>query len=231
MPAESLPPALERPAAEDRREIEWQLATDDLAPVRRWLGAHATVGGLRITPLSPQQLRDMYLDTDDWRVFRSGFALRVRQQGGHAEATLKSLRSARADVADRREVTEPLADGTAAPTQAAGPVGAWLCGVLAGRPLRALFAVQTLRERFAVRQREHDEAMGEVALDETLLLDPVQKPLEKLLRVEVEVRGAGPPAALAPLLEALQRFCALTPAPENKFAAGLRAAALTPPDL
>lgn len=231
MPAESMPPAPGRAAAEDRREIEWQLAADDLAPVRRWLGAHATLDGLRIAPLPSQQLRDTYLDTDDWRVFRSGFALRVRQQGGRAEATLKSLRSARADVADRREITEALADGAAAPAQAAGPVGARLREVLAGQPLRALFTVQTLRERFAVRQGEHGEAMGEVALDETCLFGPAQKPLGELLRVEVEMRDGRPPAALAPLVEALRRSCGLTPAPENKFAAGLRAAALTPPGL
>ena len=229
MPAESMPPAPGRAAAEDRREIEWQLAADDLAPVRRWLGAHATLDGLRIAPLPSQQLRDTYLDTNDWRVFRSGFALRVRQQGGRAEATLKSLRSARADVADRREITEALADGAAAPAQAAGPVGARLREVLAGQPLRALFTVHTLRERFAVRQTEQDDAIGEVALDETRLLGSDQEPLGELRRVEVEVRGGGPPAALAPLVEALQRSCGLTPAPENKFAAGLRATALTPP--
>ncbi len=223
-----MPPTPPHPPVQDTREVEWQLATDDLAPVRLWLGAHRTLDGLRVEPLPPQELRDTYLDTVDWRVFRSGFALRVRQTDSHAEATLKGLRSARADVADRQEITQALPGSRIELLRAPGPVGAWLREALDDRPLRALFTAHTHRERFALHRGAQGRPVGELALDETRLLGPSQEVLERLLRVEVEVRD-GPPEPLAPWVEALSQSCHLERAPENKFAAGLRAAALAPP--
>ena len=223
MPA--TPPA---PASQDTREIEWQLAASDLAPVRAWLAANPAVGGLRIEPLPGVRLRDTYLDTPHWRVLRAGYALRLRHEDSRAEATLKSLRSARTDLADRQEITEALADGQITPELAPGAVGRWLRGVLDRQPLVSLFTACTQRERFAVYAAPPRAPIGEIALDETQLLGPAQAAREHLLRVEVELRD-GHPQALAPLVEALRRNCRLTPARENKFAAGLRAAALAPP--
>ena len=212
----------------DAPEIEWQLAAGDLAAVRRWLGAGVPTVGLRMEPLPPQSLRDTYLDTADWRVLRAGFALRVRREGAHAEATLKSLRSARADRAERREITEALTDGAAGPERSEGPVGSWLRRTLGRAVLRPLFIAHTHRERFAARQGVPTGQLGEIALDETELLDAAGRPLERLHRVEVELIE-GSPEALLPLVEALCGACGLEPARENKFAAGLRAAALRPP--
>ncbi|WP_297901130.1 CYTH domain-containing protein [Metallibacterium sp.] len=228
MSTDSMPPASLEPSAQLDRELEWQLAADDLAPVRRWLAAHPALHQLRIDPLPPQRLRDTYLDTADWRVFRSGFALRQRQAGTRAEATLKSLRSARADLADRREITETLPEGAAELARLPGPVGAWLRHVIAAQPLRTLFMAQTLRERFAVHRGGQARPAGEIALDETSLFGPSEAQLEQLLRVEVEVWDAEP-GGLAPLVEALRQSCRLRPASENKFAAGVRAAGLAPP--
>src|SRR5580658_4356042 len=87
----------------DGREVEWQLACSDLGSVRRWLSDNGTIDGLILEPRSTQQLFDTYLDTDDWRIHRAGFALRVRSESGTTEATLKSLHSAGTEVADRRE--------------------------------------------------------------------------------------------------------------------------------
>jgi len=87
------------------REVEWQLASTDLGSVRRWLTDHGTIGGLVLEPRSTLQIVDTYLDTDDWRFHRAGFAfadpLGIREIG----STLKSLHSASAEVADRRELT------------------------------------------------------------------------------------------------------------------------------
>src|ERR1043165_3744153 len=99
------------PAHKDGREIEWQLASNDLGSVRRWLDDHSTLDGLVLQPRPTLKIFDTYFDTDDWRIHRAGFALRIRSEAGKAEATLKSLRSARTEMADRREVSESL-DGT-----------------------------------------------------------------------------------------------------------------------
>ncbi len=223
-PAQTPPP---RPSR-DALEIEWQLATEDLAAVRRWLGTPAAALGVRVEPRAPQVLHDTYLDTLDWQVLRAGFALRVRRDGSRAEATLKSLRSARTDRAERREITETLADCATGPDGGDGPVGSWLRRTLGRTALHPLFSAHTRRERFAVHPEASPGQIGEIALDDTQLLDATQRPLERLRRVEVE-RTEGAPEALLPLVDALRGACGLEPARENKFAAGIRAAALHPP--
>src|SRR5467141_216219 len=99
------------PARKDGREVEWQLACTDLGSVRRWLADHGTIDGLVLEPRSTLQIFDTYLDTNDWRIHRAGFALRIRSGSGKLEATLKSLHSASTEVADREELSEAL-EGT-----------------------------------------------------------------------------------------------------------------------
>jgi len=60
--------------------VEWQLACTDLGAVRRWLADHGRIDGLVLKPRSTLQIFDTYLDTDDWRIYRAGFALRIRSE-------------------------------------------------------------------------------------------------------------------------------------------------------
>lgn len=217
-------------AAGEAREVEWQLTAPDLGVVRRWLEQHTLLDDLSIEPLPVQQLRDTYLDTEDWRVFRAGFALRLRDKGGQAEATLKALRSARDDVADRRELTESLTESKAkALAHATGPVGGRVHDVAGVKTLRTLFEVRTVRQRFAVRSRNPAGAVGEIALDEARFSrgNGRRRPM-LLTRVELEVVGHDA-APLERLAERLRNECGLRPATENKFAVGLRSASLAPP--
>ena len=221
----------------DAREVEWQLTAPDLGPVRRWLDRHAELDDLSIEPLPTQQLHDTYLDTEDWRVFRAGFALRLREKNekrkAHVEATLKGLRSAREEVADRREITERVSEGRPrALAQAVGPVGSRVRDVAGARPLRTLFDVRTARQRFAVRSRNAAAPVGEIALDEARFSrgsahDGQRRPMV-LTRVELEANGPDS-GALERLAERLCTECGLHPARENKFAVGLRSASLQPP--
>jgi CHAD domain-containing protein len=225
-----LPASSSGDAGEASRELEWQLAATDLGAVRHWVGRHPDLDGLRIELLPTQQLHDVYLDTEDWRIFRAGFALRVRAKNGGFEATLKGLRSARDDVADRRELTEPLAEGRAsALARAAGPVASRVRDVVGVKALRKLFEVRTSRERYAVRTRDGDSAVAELALDEAHFSRRKghRSPMV-LKRVELEAldRSCG---ALEGLAARLRADCGLQDATESKFAAGLHSAALEPP--
>src|SRR5262245_29779954 len=133
----------------DRREVEWQMATSDLHSVRRWLAEHPAIDGCVIQARPTLELQDTYFDTSDWRIFRTGFALRVRDESGAAEATLKELRSASDECADRREVTEPLAEARReALLELAGPVGSRVKTVIGAQSLEPLFAARTSRQRF-----------------------------------------------------------------------------------
>src|SRR5579862_7994565 len=133
----------------DGREVEWQLACTDLGSVRRWLADHGTIDGLILEPRSTLQILDTYLDTEDWRIHRAGFALRIRSGSGKPEVTLKSLHSASAEVADRRELSETLESSESESIrQSAGPVATRVQAVSGARALLPLFEVRTSRQRF-----------------------------------------------------------------------------------
>jgi triphosphatase len=230
-PAPTIAPASGAPgAAAEAREVEWQLTAPDLGVVRRWLDQHPRLDRLSIGPLPPQQLHDTYLDTEDWRLFRAGFALRLRQKAGHLEATLKGLHSARDDVADRREITERLPQGgVKALAQATGPVGSRVRDVAGVKALRPLFEVRTSRQRFAVRNGNPNAPVGEIAIDEARFSrGGSQRPPMLLTRVELEALSHDS-APLERLANRLRAECGLSRATENKFAVGLRSASLVPP--
>ncbi len=217
-------------AGGEEREVEWQLAAPDLGVVRRWLEQHPLWEDLRIEPRPTQQLHDVYLDTEDWRLFRAGFALRLRENEGRIEATLKGIRSARNDAADRREISEPLPKGGIKGLgDATGPVGSRVRDVAGVKPLRPLFEVRNSRQRFAVRRGNPAADVGEIALDEARFTrtNGRRRPLV-MTRVELEAIGSDS-APLERLAERLHTECGLDPAKENKFAVGLRAASLELP--
>src|ERR1700692_1318402 len=148
------------------REVEWQLAPPDLGSVRRWLTDHGTIGGLVLEPRSTLQIVDTYLDTDDWRFHRGGFAPRIRSESGKSEATLKSLHSASAEVADRRELSETLENSESESIrQSIGPVGQRCRAVSAAHALLPFFELRTASHRFAIRREHEAQQLGEIALD------------------------------------------------------------------
>jgi triphosphatase len=217
----------------DGREVEWQLACTDLGSVRRWLNDHGTFDGLILEPRSTQQIFDTYLDTDDWRIHRAGFALRVRSGtgtgSGTTEATLKSLHSASTEVADRRELTETLNSSDNEAIRASmGPVGARVCAVSGARTLLPLFELRTSRQRFAIRKSDEARQLGEIALDETVISRPHGEPQASMLRVEVEaLTGSHEP--LRSLVKTLRSNCALEAASDTKYSLGLKSVGLAPP--
>ena len=213
----------------DGREVEWQLACSDLSSVRRWLSDHGTIDGLILEPRSTLQIFDTYLDTDDWRIHRAGFALRVRSESGTTEATLKSLHSASTEVADRRELTEMLTTSDSeAIRESVGPVGKRVSAVSGARSLLPLFELRTSRQRFAIRKSDEARQLGEIALDETVISRPHGEPQASMLRVEVEAltETHGP---LRSLVKTLRNNCALEAASDTKYSLGLKSVGLAPP--
>ncbi len=214
---------------QDVREVEWQLAASDLGSVRRWLTDHEHAAGLVLAPQTALQIVDTYFDTDDWRFHRAGYALRVRSEDGRTEATLKSLHSASDEIADRRELTEPLQDNACESIRLSkGPVGSRVDAVSGAQQLQPLFEVHTSRERYAIHARDEAQALGEIALDETTISPPHGDPRTSLRRVEVESHS-GSLEPLRSLVKALRSDCALEAASETKYSQGLRSVGLAPP--
>lgn len=218
----------EQPGHKDGREVEWQLASTDLGSVRRWLDDHGTIDGLVLEPQSTLQIFDTYLDTDDWRIHRAGFALRIRSESGKSEATLKSLHSTSTDAADRRELSETI-DGSESESirQSIGPVGTRVHAVSGARALLPLFEVRTSRQRFAVRREEESQQLGEIALDDTVISRPHGEPQTSMQRVEVEALTESH-EPLRSLVKTLRNDCALEAVPDTKYSQGLRSVGLTP---
>jgi triphosphatase len=215
-------------AHKDCREIEWQLASTDLAAVRRWLDQQETIEGLVVAPQSTLQIFDTYFDTQDWRIFRAGYALRVRSEGGKAQATLKSLHTNTGAKADRRELNELIDSGAGDWNgHSDGPVGSRVQAVSGSLPLQPLFEVRTSRQRYAVHAPDEEQQLGEIALDETVISRPNGQPQTSLQRVEVEARTEAH-EPLQTLVDALRNNCSLEAAADNKYSQGLRSVGLAP---
>ena len=238
----------------DHQEIEWQLEADDLESVESWLEEHPSASGLAVVRRATKELTDTYYDTEDWRLYRAGYALRVRRDGEDAEATMKALASAEDALRRRREISEPLADGITTPEGAPGPVGQRVRRVAGGADLRPLFEVRTRRRIFALRpetastgvtvedaagdiRRAEDgqeAAVGEISLDESEFSGD-DEATARLSRVEVEVGSeAVVHDGVGDFVDTLRDALGLRPTEASKFRTGLSAAGLSPavaPDL
>lgn len=202
-------------------EIEWQLVPRDDAAFERWLAGAGFDGGWTVVPEAKKRLADAYFDTDDRRLARAGFALRMRRDGGRVEATLKALRRAEGGLARRREITSPLARATAGALRASrGAVATHLGRTVGAAPLRRLFAIRTRRRTFAVRDR--GRRVAELAIDRTQIVVR-GRAVRRILRVEIEVT-AGSPARVGAFVATLCRLRHLKAATRSKFEEGMRAA-------
>ena len=140
------------------QEVEWQFDADDLARVEGWLGEGASGFGVVVGPGSVEDLVDGYHDTGDWRLYRAGYALRVRESGDDgAEATMKSLDSSEDGIRRRREISEPLKDAKIdALRKSKGPVGERLRLLVGEREVGRIFEVRTNRKTFALSLADGD---------------------------------------------------------------------------
>lgn len=232
--------------AERQQEIEWQFDIDDLDAVESWLRERAQAGDLQLRFDAPKEHVDRYYDTPDWRLFRAGYVLRVRQvEGEPAEATLKSLGTRKDGLRRRHEINEPLGlkrasgDPVQSVIRARGPVGRRLKAVMGKRAahmLRRLFDARTRRQRIGVYQ--DGARLAEIALDDVFIAADLRREPTHFQRVEVEL---SPDGASDDALDAMAAFVAemraarrLRPAADSKFELGLRAQRLRPaftPDL
>lgn len=216
----------------DLQEVEWQFDALDVRPVRNWLENRSHWDGPAVASRVDREISDTYLDTDDWRLYRAGYALRVRRMGdGELEATMKSLDSVdgasglrrRREISGRVESAEPETLG-----QAPGLLGEYLRSLVGPAHLRPIFTVNTRRSAYALSL--HGTRVGEVVLDETEI------PLEeggdpaRLRRVEVELDAdTAETPDLEDFVKDLKEQCQLSPATASKYEAGLLTRGLAPP--
>ena len=75
---------------QDHQEVEWQFDALDVRPVSRWLEGDSWGRDPSVATGETREISDTYFDTDDWRIYRAGYALRIacrrEKRGGHHEA-------------------------------------------------------------------------------------------------------------------------------------------------
>jgi triphosphatase len=207
-------------------ETEWQFDAIDVRPVERWLADVPNGAGPTVQPGPASTIVDTYLDTQDWRLYRAGYSLRIRRVGGRNEATLKSLTEGRDGLRSRTEFSEDLSGADPDALQlASGPVGARARLAAGSKPLTPLFQVRT--QRRAYRLSIAGDPAGEIAVDRTTIPLGDHSESARLRRVEVEVPEALVPE-LRPFVESLRSACALQPSTLSKYQAGLLARGLQP---
>lgn len=193
----------------------------------------ASLPGSLVASAKPaKRMVDTYLDTEDWRVGRAGYVLRLRRSGASSEMTLKDTAPASAGLRKRVEITQSLPDGAGAgDLDNEGPVGRRVQALAGARALRAVLEVRTTRRPFDLRIAQ--QSVAELALDETVISPGEGERPIRLRRVEIEV-GPSWAQALQPVVDRLRISCGLQPATLSKFEAGLLGAGLEvpgPPDL
>lgn len=216
----------------DVRDLDWQFDAVDLRPVMRWLTERAEdAGEMKIElGLSSSQV-DVYVDTEDRRFHRAGYALLVRTTGRakakFVEARLKQIDAAltgRGGLRSRREVSEPLEEGDPELLGLSnGPVGARVRAVAGTRKLRPLFEIRTRRRMFSIETNGFPP--GEIALDETAIRTGARVVMTRLHRVKIEAPEQAL-ASLRPFVESLRATCRLQPTGLTKYEAGVLTAGL-----
>lgn len=191
----------------------------------RWVGRVRLDDEWGVVRRTTRRLRDVYYDTVDWRIARTGYALRVRADGGAVETTLKAFGRTHHGVARRREITERLADARVGSVRhGRGAVGRRVRRAVGASTLRRLFGVRTRRDVYDVCHR--GRVVAELAVDRTQILARARRRV--LQRVEVEV-GAGPASLVARFVATLRRRRRLTRVVGSKFEVGLALAGLVLP--
>jgi CHAD domain-containing protein len=220
----------------ETREVEWQLDAVDLRPVARWLAepaALAETGISKVDPCGSSNHVDTYLDTDDRRFHRAGYALRVRRVGrartAGVEASLMEIDPAadeRPGPSTRLEVREPFeqADPHLLATSD-GPVGRRVQAVAGRKKIRRLFEVRTRRRMLSLEADGFPP--GQIVLDETAIRPGAGGAPTRLQRVEID---APAPAleVLQPFVDALSSACGLQPAGLTPYQAGVLTSGLRP---
>jgi inorganic triphosphatase YgiF len=212
-------------------EIECKLIARDASALAGVRAALLEVCS-RVRHLGREVIRDAYLETPDWRLYRAGYACRIRRTSRHAPGRavlgLKSLQRARRGVSTREERERIVASsryrrGLSDALRREGDLGARILGLLGGRKARVIFRIRNRRETYAVRFGKRLRAR--VSLDDFTLLAGARR--RRLAEVEIEIQQ-GTTEELRRLAGLLLSRVGLSLETRAKFRQGLELAGLTP---
>lgn len=173
-------------SGEKRTEIELKLALE--RPALEALRLMASAGDWTLGAPRRSRLRSVYYDTQDQRLRRAGFALRVRQDRRGFLQTIKSKAGVAQGLSTPVEV-EGRIDGPAPDLARVADAGTRdrLVSLLAGASLEALFETDVMR---TTRRITRGDTELELALDEGEIKSGPRRAL--LIEAELELKSGAP---------------------------------------
>ncbi|MGO8704670.1 MAG: CYTH domain-containing protein [Candidatus Brocadiia bacterium] len=212
-------------------EVECKLIARDASALA---GVHPALREIcsSVRHLGREVIRDAYQETPDWRLYRAGYACRIRRTSrlapGRAVLGLKSLRRPLRGVSMReeRERIVPWSRyrrGLSGALRREGDLSAKILGILDGRKARVIFRVRNRRDTYAVRFGKRLRAL--VSLDDFTLIAGAKR--RRLAEVEIEIKQ-GSAEELRALARLLIPRLGLSAQTRAKFKQGLELAGLMP---
>ena len=190
--------------------------------------------GYEVEPAGTSTHVDRYFDTEDWAIFRAGWAYRCRSRGKKAKLTLKSLDAGDQNVFVREEIEQRLPKSKSARKGKLpkGPVQALLKDIAGSARRKQLFRVESRRSVYHVATPEDTPARVELDFDQTII--KARKRSKKapgrmeFTELELELES-GDADAVASLSSLLREKLELTPAQYSKFERGIQSAGIKIP--
>ncbi len=182
------------PDTPELREIELKYRVQNAAGMDRLRADTLRLAGHRLGPVSRQRTVDLYWDTADYALARSGFGLRIRRQDERWLVTLKELALTRTSaLADRIEVECPLAESEVDAFLNSPKLGRLLTTLKRSRDLTKIWPrlvlrkenprlhllarVQQTRDKRSLLTRANGDSqdIAELSLDEVAIVAPSRR--------------------------------------------------------
>jgi len=193
-------------------EIEAKFAVPDEATLDRLVQADQ-LGGYVLGVAATKRMHDVFLDTPDRAVIRSGHVCRQREFGDRVEMTLKSEHIVEGAVHTRRELMLELPRPLPVRDWPAGEFRSTVLALSDGADLQPLFDQR--QERVVRLMSQGDRIVAEFSADRVELAHGDRRRV--YFEVEVELKDGGTLADLERIVAALTNDWGLSPEARSKF--------------
>jgi inorganic triphosphatase YgiF len=176
----------------------------------------SAVAEFRLESIGTKITRDRYLASADKRLFRAGYACRIRSVQQKKILTLKSLNPPQDEIHRRQEI-EAEVSSEQPELWSKSEARDLVLSITASAPLHTLFIINQIRHKHHVML--NDEAVIELSLDEVSMNEAATTDYFEL---EAELMDSGTETDLTRFVVALQADWGLQPEARSKFERGLQ---------
>lgn len=194
-------------------EVEIKYSVPDEETLQRIALEHK-LGDYKAGELRDKHVRDSYLDTEDLRFYRAGYACRIREVSGDLLITIKSTAgSPQTGAIYSREELETPATGEQLGSWQEGEARDLAQKIVGDRPLVELFGLSQIRR--VGKLFDGSREVAELSIDQVMI--GTEGDSQRFFELEIELRPDGKREDLDKLSEYLEQEYDLEPQPKSKF--------------